>query len=89
MGTKESRESLQSRLSFFHPRKLFSSDRDDSSDSDDYLETGPQYSNNPEDLFQSRYATPGLKPFSYLDMCRRRAAIVIDVNTGIVCNRLR
>ena len=40
METKESQESLQSRLSFFHLGRLFSSDRDDSSDSDDYLETG-------------------------------------------------
>ena len=40
METKESQESLQSRLSFFHHGRLFSSDRDDSSDSDDYLETG-------------------------------------------------
>ena len=40
METKGSQESLQSRLSFFHHGRLFSSDRDDSSDSDDYLETG-------------------------------------------------
>ena len=40
MATKGSQESLQSRLSFFHHGRLFSSDRDDSSDSDDYLETG-------------------------------------------------
>ena len=40
METKESQESLQPRLSFFHRGRLFSSDRDDSSDSDDYLETG-------------------------------------------------
>ena len=40
METKESQESLQSRLSFFHLGRQFSSDRDDSSDSDDYLETG-------------------------------------------------
>ena len=40
METKESQELLQSRLSFFHLGWLFSSDRDDSSDSDDYLETG-------------------------------------------------
>ena len=40
MATKLSQESLQSRLSFFHPGKLFSSDRDDSSDREDYLETG-------------------------------------------------
>ena len=40
METKESQESLQSRLSFLHLGRLFSSDRDDSSDSDDYLETG-------------------------------------------------
>ena len=36
----ETKESLQSRLSFLHLGRLFSSDRDDSSDSDDYLETG-------------------------------------------------
>ena len=40
METKESQESRQSRLSFFHLGGLFSSDRHDSSDSDDYLETG-------------------------------------------------
>ena len=40
METKGSQESLQSHLSFFHHGRLFSSDRDDSSDSDDYLETG-------------------------------------------------
>ena len=40
METKESQESLQSRLSFLHLGRLFSSDRDDSIDSDDYLETG-------------------------------------------------
>ena len=40
METKGSQESLQSRLWFFHHGRLFSSDRDDSSDSDDYLETG-------------------------------------------------
>ena len=37
MATKLSQESL---LSFFHPGKLFSSDREDSSDRDDYMETG-------------------------------------------------
>ena len=26
-----------------------------------------QDSNHPDDLFQSRYVTPGFKPFSYLD----------------------
>ena len=39
METKGSQGSLQSRLSFFHHGRLFSSDRDDSSDSDDYMET--------------------------------------------------
>ena len=45
METKESQESLQSRLSFLHLGRLFSSDRDDSRDSDDYLETGLERQN--------------------------------------------
>ena len=36
----ETKESLQSRLSFFQLGKLLSSDKDDSSDSDEYLKTG-------------------------------------------------
>ena len=39
-GNQVSQESLQSLLSFFHLGKHFSSDTDDSSDRDDYLETG-------------------------------------------------
>ena len=41
METKESHEKLfQSRLSFFHLGRFFSSDRDDSRDSDDYWKPG-------------------------------------------------
>ena len=40
------------------------------SDSPDEGDRSPsQDSYHPDDLFQSRYATPGFKPFSYLRVC--------------------
>ena len=41
-----------------------------------------QDSNHPDNLFQSRYATPGFKPFSYLLDMLQRLPIVLKGGKG-------
>ena len=69
METKESQESLQSRLSFVHRGRLFSSDRDDSSDSDDYLETG---------LYKTSYGEEHTQVLNFLTVGAKRNHFRLD-----------